>query len=360
MKRTVLILFALLSLITSAAMATDTPDLYQACVVVKSRSKPAWRVGVRKALADVMVKVSGQMINTADNASLSQAELNSMVQRFSYQSKKQENDTEQLIMSVRFDPHAVNKILSDRKIAVWNTERPVTLLWLAVAPQDERAEIVTRDQNPQIMTIIDETTEKRGLPMAVPMMDLTDISRVTLHDVWNFNTTMVQDATKRYQAPAFMMTKVTFGDDKLWHLRSLWVMKEQQCQWELSHENLMSVLSANIDRLADEMWSIAVAQKQMASKEQQILRIIGVNGIDEFTKVVDYLKELAPVKSVAVQQIESDSVVVALSYGGDLPALTDAIISAHDHCFHQVECAKDNADAAVAMVFEWQNNESNL
>ena len=104
-------------------------------------------------------------------------------------------------LDVSFAPSSLNRALNDLGLPLWGAERPETLLWLAVQESSRRYILAGGTQN-AVRRSLDQVTEKRALPVLLPLMDLQDQSAVDFSDVRGGFTGHVQDASERYGVDA--------------------------------------------------------------------------------------------------------------------------------------------------------------
>ncbi|MDN5939106.1 MAG: DUF2066 domain-containing protein, partial [Salinisphaera sp.] len=139
-----LILATWLALGSVTVRAADDLHLYQAAAPVADHSEGARADALRRALAGVLVKVSGQAA-VAQRAS-AQAILDraaTLVQRYGYQQRMPATTGQEqapaptppepkLWLTAVFDDVAVNRALLAAGLPVWGGKRPRTMVWVAL------------------------------------------------------------------------------------------------------------------------------------------------------------------------------------------------------------------------------------
>src|SRR5438046_494087 len=130
-------------LLTHTAFSEEKDWLYQAEVPVASQLPEVRNAVLPAALAQVIVKISGDS-QALENPEIKSALQNAdtWLQAFSYVPAT-EDQPRQLI--AHFSPKAVNKLLHNAEVAVWGENRPVILGWIAYEAPAEVTEIIQND-----------------------------------------------------------------------------------------------------------------------------------------------------------------------------------------------------------------------
>lgn len=372
LQRLMLLSIMLLSLIFSGeSLATEKVNLFQAQVVVKDRSSREWRKGVRNALNQVLVKATGNPnISKVPEIEEAYKNFNNLVQSYSYHRKALYGQMSQTFLHVNFDPTEVKHALQNANQIVWNPQRPSTLIWLALqtSPNARYTEILSEDQYKQYVAILRGAADRRGIPIVLPKMDLTDISSVSAKDILNFNVPLLSEIGSRYHSDGMLVARVMFQDDQYWHVKCVWVSNGNQFEWEEQQTDLDDLMNNIVDRLSNEMAWRYISLRKEEDAHNVLIRVVGVNGLDEYSKVIDYLKTLEPIKDVQLESLESDSVILSINFGGDQENLNRTIINAKDHRladvqFHAVDNSGEqnqndeyrNHDKNIVFMYQWRS-----
>lgn len=339
-------------------LAASDVDLYSAQVMVKDRSTKSWQYGVKKALDEVLIKVSGNAkINDMPEVIQYHPSLKNLVQSYSYQKKSLYANENQLFLQVRFDAADIQLMLDATHQKVWRKQRPTTLIWLTMPNANGQPEILAKDQHPQYVSILEGAASQRGMPIALPSMDLNDISSISARDVAQMNVPLMNEASRRYSVDGFLLIKVTFNADQYWHAQCRWVEGSAQASWEIQDTSLAGVLASVIDRMTDEMVAHYDSLESDLLNQTSYVRVVGVDGVDDYTKVIDYLKKLAIVTGVELDSIEQHAVMLSVGYRGTEQSLVDAIAHATGNRLVQVDVSLLASDSGVndpvKLVYRW-------
>jgi len=200
----------LFSLFSASLAALEVHDLYQANVIVDSQNKQQREQAIEKALAAVFLKVGGKQSALTHNVlQTAQKDANGYVSQYRYQ----RND-DQLSLVVSFNEAKVNQLFKDADLSLWGSLRPQVLLWL-IDEQGTSRTIIASDADSVVPVTVNEFSIQRGLPIVMPLMDLTDSEQVILNDFWHYSHEQVQQASLRYFADTVVVMRVS--DSSLVH-----------------------------------------------------------------------------------------------------------------------------------------------
>jgi len=210
---------ALAALIISTGLtfpvhAVDVPTLYTAEVALDEESDNPRDDAYKAALIEVLTRVSGSLLSNDEEAI---DELFPVPAAYVTQFRPGAEDT----LWVLFDGEAIERVLRAAGQMVWGSDRPLTLVWLAVdwgqgereiiaAGEPDRVEQQSRsiDRNRLLRERVLEIAEKRGLPLVFPLLDTEDLQSVTFSDIWGGFDERIVAASKRYGANSILIGRV--------------------------------------------------------------------------------------------------------------------------------------------------------
>lgn len=192
------------SLVSANLAALEVNDLYQANVVVDSQARAQREQAIKKALQGVFLKIGGKKSVLTHNV-LKKAQKNASryVSQYRYQRK-----AEELSLVVSFDENKVNQLFKEANLALWGSLRPQVLLWL-IDEQGINRSIVASDADNIIPATINDFSIQRGLPIVLPLMDLTDNEEVLLSDFWGYFPEQILQSSQRYFADTIVVMRVS-------------------------------------------------------------------------------------------------------------------------------------------------------
>ena len=228
---------------------------------------------------------------------------------------------------VGFVTSRVEQVLTQQGMPVWGPERPLTLLWVAVDDGVGGRALLSAsgaaDQAgasaPQSMTeLIDEVREElaaaadeRGLPIAWPLLDLEDLSAVSLLDVTGGFDERIVAASARYGADAVLIGSVRpgpFGHEVSWLF--VYGLERQR----LPTAGIRDGLDVAADRYAADLSTIGGASVTS-------LTVRDVLTPADYGRVVSYLERQSVLERVDVESYDEGMLLLRVAARGDARVL---------------------------------------
>jgi hypothetical protein len=314
------------------AHAEEVEGLYQATIPIDDQTPDLRRDAIRSALTEVLARVSGRTGLEADNLSgidtaIEQA--TRYVQQYRYRvnkNAKTETDPKQALW-VKFDPQAVDDLLRQNGLPVWGKTRPETLIWLAIDEHGQR-HLVGNNSEHEARQILQQQAKLRGLPIRLPFLDLADRSALQVTDVWGNFEDAIARASERYQTEAVLVGRVHKTVSGLWQARWTLYQQTQRNDWAASNADLKQVLIAGIDNTTRAM-AIRYANLGSAQANQVLLRVNGIHGLGDYTRVLKYLRSLGPVTDVEPAMLRRDAGEFRLTTRSGRLAVAQAVSLGH-------------------------------
>ena len=285
----------------AATIAATVDDLYSVRVnrsvasefgqVVRTQQEE-----IRFALIEVLTRVTGRLDVALEPA---MADMLNNAQQFVVQSGTIDRDT----FLVTFDARALESALIAREQPIWGPERPLTVLWLAIDDgQGERDVLAAADsigdQSQALQALKTEFREEifaigeeRGLPLALPLMDLEDMSTIDFVDIWAGFGSQIEQASARYGADSVVSGRArvsSFGVEVDWTL----IRGGQRIS--LGDGTLRN----GLDRLAD---FYASEFSTFGGTRSTIISISGVETLEDYGRVMRYLESLSILESIGTE-----------------------------------------------------------
>ena len=186
--------FCLIAMAGHSVEATERFSTNEAKIPVDDQTQATQKRALKAAFTQVLVKMSG-MSTVIDNAgvrsALSTPDAYLRSYRFSYENN-------QPFYIAEFDRKKITTLLQKEQLPLWGDRRPETLIWLAVEDENEVRTILDESTQNDIMLSLNETARKRGVPISIPLMDLTDSVTISIYDVWGRFVEPLSTASSRY------------------------------------------------------------------------------------------------------------------------------------------------------------------
>ncbi|MFK8051965.1 MAG: DUF2066 domain-containing protein [Woeseiaceae bacterium] len=290
------------------ASAVSLPDLYTAEVAYDDSRRNGRSIAYRLALREVLQRISPAPASIDVDSAL--GPINQYVLGW------REGGAGRLWVS--FDGVTMTSKLRDAGYAVWGSDRPLTLIWLAMdAPSGSRelvsAEAVRMqsetsttpmvlspvvDVAEQLRKALAAATTRRGVPLSFPLMDENDQAAVSESDVWGGFDDVVLAASRRYGTGSVLMAKANSANPD--RIRWTWLFAGDRREF-----------TGSIDQAAARVASLLMqefASSPDASADVRI-RIDGIDGTEGFARISQYLGAQSLIEQADVIAMRGDSAV---------------------------------------------------
>lgn len=299
------------------------PALFEAEVEVSDQTQTTRNAAFESALAQVLVRVTGQtgMPGTSAGKSLLAAP-DRLVQQYRYFTEP--NHVPPLLkLWVRFDGDAIRQALQQQGMAYWGGERPDTLVWLAVEDRGNRYVVAANDGS-DVHREIAAAARARGVPVLFPLMDLEDQVQVRYADIWGGFFDKVLAASGRYNTPVILIGRLNRMPSGGWASRWQLEMSGSTRTWSDSHPQLEVLARQGIDDLA-EVQASQLAVNTGAAGSTVAITVSAIDTLDGYARAGNYLSSLSSVRNVQVAEVRADEVQYTLQLNGSIQDLNRTI-----------------------------------
>lgn len=312
--------------------AIEVENLYSAKVAVASQSTSDRNQALKNALRAVLMKVGGKEI---EHPLISQAikNYNNYVTKYQYI-----RHANQISLDVFFDESKINDLFKASDLAIWGRLRPQVMVWLIEEDGFER-KIISSTSNSLLPNIINDFSLLRGLPLVMPIMDLTDLTALTLTDVWGRFSQPVAQASARYMAEAVVVIRVSNSsllaaqsdneDCSTCQTKSLVVDWSLMTDAQREHTQVFSerYTGDNVDELLinalSDITDIIYQQYALSTTNNNEFQIdiANIGSLEELIAVSEFLSELSAVQSVQLVSVQGTNRRFKLSLIGSKESL---------------------------------------
>lgn len=305
----------------SSATAVEVTSLYTAQVPLDQEQSDPRAEAYEIALAQVLLRVSGPVL--VNDQELFEA-LFPRPSAYVVQYRPGPDDT----LFVSFDGDAVEEVLRSAGQTVWGSERPLTMVWLAVdwgqgqreiigATDAERSVNQARSINRQrlLRERILNFAESRGLPVAFPLLDSEDMAGVSFSDVWGGFDERLIEASRRYDVNSVLIGRVRADSAQ----RNRWSYHFGGEQHAWTGEPELAIMQIS-DLLAAEFAIGADAPVRSVN-----LHISGVNSVSAFGEVQNILGRANVVEDFSITAVAGDRVSFRVAAHGGGARLARAL-----------------------------------
>ncbi len=318
---------ALGMLTVPAARAAEAVALYEAQVPVQGQGTAERGDALRRALAEVLVKLSGDRA-TPKSAALTRLlkDAPRFVLEYRYQApaEGQASPGGQQLW-VLFDGEAVEQEMRKAGIPVWGRTRPSTLVWLAVDDGGGRRFLIADGARAAAATELRTAAQRRGVPLLLPLMDLEDQDRLRPDDVWNGSRETVLSASARYRPEAILAGRMREERPGVWVVRWTFYQQTAASEWTTRGAEAEAV-AGGIDRTADALAARLVVPAAGGTQPLGLmLKVFDVRSVEGYARTLRYLTGLSSVSQVRVTRVEDSTITFMLEVRGDPHVLERAI-----------------------------------
>ena len=309
-----------LLLLSPLANALEMTSLYSVEVPFDP-DDPDRKNAYRTALNQVLIRVTG---TTAAGDSPELAELFPNPAR--YVSQYRSGPDNSVIVSL--DGAAIETVLRQSGAMVWGSERPLTLMWLAVDWGQGEREIVAADdaqrlpgasrsidRNRLLRERVQEVAGLRGVPVVFPLLDTEDFQNLSFSDIWGGFDDRLLEASQRYGATSVLVGRIRPED--LQAHRWTWYLDDERQDWNGEPEEVVNLLA---DSLA-----FRFALRGNEPLDVFRLTISGIDSVVAYGEVQRLLENLAAVDKLVMELADGDRITYEVQVQGGIERLQRAL-----------------------------------
>jgi uncharacterized protein len=341
----------------SFSVAAEFIDLYSVKLTIDSEAKQERLIASQKALETVFVRATGDTdavkkypvlaknIASADQLLASYSYYQATIPAADYtanlvladdaritESKIPENtQSSQLMVEFAFKPQAVKQLLMSASAPFWQASRPEVLIWLVVQEGAER-KIINSELSPRHFGQLQAAARRRGLPVALPLLDLEELSSINENDIWALSIDKIIASSDRYSYGAVLAGKISRMTSGQWY-----------GQWTIIYQNseqveffrgfdLSEFSDLGIDLIADKMANdYAVVTSEKRPNNEWLIQVDGVHSLQDFTRLSQSLRAVPALDTIRLHSVDQSScyfyldAVVQLQKIQALLALNDSL-----------------------------------
>ncbi|GFD91969.1 hypothetical protein KUL156_48560 [Alteromonas sp. KUL156] len=193
---------------TTLVEAAQRVVVNEAQIQVDDQSQKTQQAAQKKALRQVFVKMSGStrvLENAGIRAALTSPQSLLRSYRFAFENGK-------TYYVAEFDQTKLSELLQREMLPLWGDRRPETIVWLAKEDENDARIILDESLNTELQHALKQTAKERGVPLSLPLMDLTDSVNITTYDVWGRFAGPLRTASVRYNVDNIIGARVYRND----------------------------------------------------------------------------------------------------------------------------------------------------
>ena len=304
-----------------AAAAVEMNSLYTVVVPLDPNDPDSQNLAYQTALTEVLVRVTG---TTAVAESEQIAELFPNPVRFVLQFRPGPDNT--LVISL--DGPAIENVLRQSGASIWGSDRPLTLIWIAVDWGQGEREIVAAgdqdrmprdarfiDRNRSLRERISDSASRRGIPVLFPSLDTEDLENISFSDIWGGFDDLLLQASMRYQAESVLVGRIR--PESLQENRWTWYHAGERVRWYGASGDI-------IQWLADSLAALYVISGRDPLDTIR-LTISGIDSARAFGRVQRFIENLRGVEKIMIDTVAGDRIVYMVQIRGGPERLQRAL-----------------------------------
>jgi uncharacterized protein len=288
------------------------PALYRGESVMDTLGDNAKRIATAQALGQVIVKLTG---NPAANGNpVIRRAMPNAATLVADTSTRQDGDTAsgmpvyKNVLVVSFDPESVDALIGAAGLKYWTGARPRPILWLAI--DDGRGPRLVTSQQLSVVKPLAVRGLERGMRFLLPGGN--SVEQAATNSIWTLNAAAMQPLTARYQNNAQVIGKM-YRSVSGWSAQ--WLMTQdgvEVARWVDTKSDPRQVIASGADGAAD-----AIAKRDSVYLNTGVagkyrIDVIGVDGSQDFIRLMGYLQQMAIVRRVQVIQASPESLKLEL------------------------------------------------
>lgn len=299
---------AVAGLCLPASAAVVVPRLYEASVPSGGTGDAARKAAFAAALKAVAVRTSGRRDAGERLSPAALADAGRLVQRF--------GDNPDGTVQVGFDRTSIDRLLAQSDLPVWGSERPVTLVWLAIEDAGGQQNFVGSQTVMSESRVLQQVADLRGLPIVWPVMDTEDRQLAAVLGNNEQSAARLATLASRYRADAVLVGRGRRGAGN-----------DLTIRWSLAFGGTNAEAAGSVPEgvhfAADQLASLFAAAN--GAEQSLVVDVAAVTDLKAYAEALNYLEGLTLVRSAAVEYVNGDTVRFRLQVRGDAGLLARAV-----------------------------------
>jgi hypothetical protein len=230
----------------------------------------------------------------------------------------------QTTLKMTFSAQQIKSLLAKAQIPYWPEERSTVLVWIVEESQFQR-DIAWEQTGKLSVTSLKEAATERGLPIIVPVGDITDITAIQTTELWGGFVDTISDASSRYLAEAVVVVKLmgsesnrnltfTLYDDHPKYIAEPG-MKPIYGEYSGSTESVMEQL---VETLGNHYALKSAAKINGESIGSVFVEFVGLTGAQHYFEVEELIAGLPSVATVALEKVKGTGVTFKVDLLGSV------------------------------------------
>lgn len=306
-----------LALGVGAVLAEVVKGLYAAEIPVVDQSQAELDLASMQALSQVLVKVSGAtdvLVNPEILRAL--AKSRSYVQQYAYG----RTDGPGLLVKFEFDDTIIAGLLSGAGTPQWTANRPTVLAWVVVETAGGRF-LLNSESAPDLVAELISQFTLRGVPVKLPLFDLTDASSMPPDVLWRLGSDALKAGSARYGVEDVLAGRVAVLSTGSWV--GDWVYLSSHARTDRSYTTTSGseFINAGVSMVVQDMVSRFAVAPTDGPGAGVLMTVAGVRSYADYAGVVSWLESLELIEHANVEWVRGDLIQLRLAAQADAAQL---------------------------------------
>lgn len=335
MKRDGIPVFFLLLLLLpwGSLPAAQVKGLYAIEVPVAGQETDQRNEAISRAFGLMLVKVTGNR-SMAGRPELADAirKAPRYVQQYQYRLQPDAAPVDSVeppaepprLLKVTFDRNAVERLLREKHLSVWDGNRPNGMIWLGLDVNGQRR-LGLPDADVEVYQALSSVSGSRGIALIYPLMDLEDQAGVQVADLWGDFESNLRRASRRYTPDLIVNGRLVAVTDTLWRAQWSFYLGEQVVRWSDEARDAGALAAQGAERIADLLAERFAPVSGDNALSQVSLRVEGVDDFTGYLAAAGFLRSQGVVDHVGLLFVEPDAATFSLRVRGGLQALEQGL-----------------------------------
>lgn len=324
MKRTLILVFALFCI---PAIAEEVSGLYNGQAFVADQTEQSRQSGVRDALAQVLVKLTGNS-SIMELPGIEEAVRNTdnYVAGVGYKSFPGEpGEAPRTALQVSFSRQAIDHLIRWAKLPVLPSDRPKLLIWIVRDDPQSGRQFIDSQTLPEFTGLFDSLMQERGMPYRLPDFDLEDQLALSVNEAWGLQERAIEAASQRYNAEGWVLLR--FFITATGEARGAWMYRVADGRGfdDVRAESSEQLVPLAVNGLIDSLSPLFTYIPQ-TDTSQLVLQVNQVDSYRDYQAVISQLQKLELVQSVDLFAIKGETLFLNLDIEGGVDRFESALV----------------------------------
>ena len=314
----------------SSLLAEQVDDLYRGQVQVTNQTSMAQQAGVRDALRQVLVKLTGnsQILGTAKVDELL-THVDDYVAALGYTALSESamsSNNANIGLDVNFSKAALDQFVRAQKLPVLPSNRPLLLIWMiGDDAQTGRRQFVNSLATPKIADLVAEKLQQRGIPFVFPGFDLEDRIALSEDEAWKMDASAIAEASQRYQSDVWLLLR--FYTTSSGEVRGSWLYQAsgERKLGDGRAANIEDFVPSSLDRIVDGIAGYYAYVPQARHNQFQV-EVDGVTDYAGYRALKSQVEQLELVENLQMISVEGSKLALSVEVEGDIELLYQALL----------------------------------